>query len=111
MGAIIILPLLLSVFYLACIWIIFAKAGKPGWACIVPIYNIIVFIQIVKKPVWWILLFLIPIVNIVIGIILTHRLSRSFGHDVGFTLGLLFLSFIFLPILAFSGNTYKELED
>ena len=87
-------------------WIIFTKAGKPGWACLIPIYNIIVLLEVVGKPWWWIFLLLIPIVNLVIGIIVLHRLSLSFGKDVGFTLGLIFFSIIFWPILAFSKAKY-----
>jgi hypothetical protein len=88
-------------------WIIFTKAGKPGWACIIPIYNIIVLLQIVGKPWWWLLLMLIPIVNIVLIIWMINLLSKSFGHGVGFTLGLIFLGIIFYPILAFGDSQYK----
>ena len=90
--------------WLICIisyWKIFTKAGKPGWASIIPIYNTIVIIEIVRKPVWWILLLLIPIVNIVYAIWLTNLLSKSFGKSEGFTVGLIFLPIIFLPVLAF----------
>jgi hypothetical protein len=87
-------------------WIVFTKAGKPGWAILIPIYNIIVLLQIVGKPWWWLFLLLIPIVNIIIGIIVIHRVSLSFGKDVGFTLGLIFLSVIFWPILAFGKAVY-----
>jgi hypothetical protein len=91
---------------IASIWKIFSKAGKPGWAAIVPIYNFIVFLEIVGKPWWWLLLMLIPIVNIVFLIIVIHRLSLSYGHEVGFTLGLIFLGIIFYPILGFGSSTY-----
>jgi len=87
-------------------WKIFQKAGKPGWASIIPIYNIIVQLEIVGKPWWWIFLLFIPVVNIVIGIIIVHNLSKSFGQGVGFTLGLLFLGVIFYPILAFGDYKY-----
>lgn len=95
-----------AVFYLAAYWRIFSKAGKPGWACLIPIYNIIVLLQVVGRPVWWILLFLIPLVDIVILFVILHDLSRSFGHDIGFTLGLIFLGFIFIPVLAFGSSRY-----
>jgi hypothetical protein len=91
---------------IASIWMIFSKARKPGWAAIIPIYNIIVLLEIVGKPWWWLLLMLIPIVNIVILIMVYHRLSLSFGHEVGFTLGIIFLPIIFLPILAFGSSKY-----
>jgi hypothetical protein len=91
---------------IAAVWTIFLKAGKPGWAAIVPFYNVIVLLQIVGKPWWWFLLLCIPIVNIVLLIIVIHRLSLSFGHEVGFTLGLIFLGFIFYPILGFGSSKY-----
>src|SRR4051812_16104754 len=70
-------------------WKIYEKAGKPGWAAIVPIYNIIVLLEIVGKPVWWILLLLVPCVNIVFLVWMTNLLSKSFGQSEGFTVGLL----------------------
>ncbi len=98
--------LAIVVLYVAATWVIFAKAGKPGWAAIIPIYSTIVLLQVAGRPVWWIILFLIPIVNIVFAIITLNDLSKSFGHGVGYTLGLTFLSIIFFPILAFGGSQY-----
>lgn len=83
------------------------KAGKPGWACIIPIYNIIVMLEIVGKPLWWIFLFLIPGVNLVFGIWTINLLSKSFGQSEGFTVGLILLPIIFYPILGFGEATYK----
>jgi hypothetical protein len=94
-------------FYIVSMWKVFEKAGQPGWASIVPIYNAIVLLQIAQKPIWWILLYFIPIVNIVISVIVLHNISKNFGHDVGFTLGLIFLGFIFFPILAFGDSQYR----
>tara|TARA_Y100000589_G_C27115521_1_gene614090 strand:+ start:548 stop:1192 length:645 start_codon:yes stop_codon:yes gene_type:complete len=88
-------------------WKIFEKAGKPGWASIIPVYNLVVLLQIVKKPVWWILLFFIPFVNLIIAFMVYHKLAQCFGKSVGFTFGLLFLPIIFLPLLAFSDATYN----
>ncbi len=99
--------LLIIVIYIAGMWRIFEKAGKPGWAAIIPIYNFIVLLEIVGKPWWWILLLLIPIVNIVIGIMVANLLAKSFGQGVGFTLGLLFLGFIFYPMLGFGNYEYE----
>lgn len=92
------------IFFVYCEWKIYEKAGKPGWAAIIPIYNVIVMLEIVGKPVWWIILLLIPGVNIVILIILLHGLSKSFGQGTGFTLGLLFLGFIFIPMMALKND-------
>jgi len=99
--------LFIVAFYLYTYWRIFEKAGKPGWAAIIPIYNTIIMLEIVGKPWWWILLFLIPGVNIIFAIWMVNLLSLSFGKGVGFTLGLIFLSFIFYPILAFGLAEYK----
>jgi hypothetical protein len=88
-------------------WKIFTKAGQPGWASIIPIYNMVVLLTIVKKPIWWIILAFIPVVNVIIAIIVTHELSKSFGKGVGFTVGLILLPFIFFPILAFGKATYR----
>lgn len=94
------------VFYIATTWRVFEKAGKPGWAAIVPIYNAIVILQIAGRPVWWILLYLIPLVNIVIGIMVTVDVARNFGKGVGFAIGLMLLGFIFWPILAWGDAEY-----
>ena len=87
-------------------WKIFEKAGKPGWAILIPIYNLIVLLEIVGKPLWWIFLFLIPFVNIIFGIWVINLLSKSFGKNEGFTIGLLLLPFIFYPILGFGNTEY-----
>ncbi|HMB01676.1 MAG TPA: DUF5684 domain-containing protein [Spirochaetota bacterium] len=89
-------------------WRIFSRAGKPGWAIFIPIYNIIVLLDIVGKPWWWLLLMLIPIVNIVISIMVTHLLAKSFGKGVGFTIGLILLGFIFFPILGYGNAPYNK---
>lgn len=98
--------LVIAVFMIVALWKIFTKAGKPGWACLVPIYNIIVMMQIVGKPAWWIILFLIPIVNLIISIIVYIEMAKVFGKSTGFGIGILFLPFIFLPILAFGDAQY-----
>jgi len=88
------------------LWKIFVKAGKPGWAAIVPIYNFIVILEICCKPIWWIILLLIPLVNIIIIIILLVELAKRFGKGVGFAIGMLILPFIFYPMLAFGDSKY-----
>jgi len=95
------------VFYIWVMWRIFEKAGRPGWAAIIPIYNSIVKLQIAGKPVWWFFLYLIPLVNIVIAIIVTVAFARVFGKGGWFAVGLIFLSFIFYPILAFGDAQYQ----
>ncbi|MDA3924718.1 MAG: DUF5684 domain-containing protein [Kiritimatiellae bacterium] len=88
-------------------WKVFVKAGQPGWAIIVPIYNTIVLIQVAGKPIWWFLLMFIPIVNIVITILLTVEIAKKFGKGGGFAAGLIFLPFIFYPILGFGSAEYQ----
>jgi hypothetical protein len=94
------------IFQIAAIWKVFVKAGKPGWAAIVPIYNGIVILQIAGRPVWWFLLYLIPLVNIIIAIIVMIDFAKSFGKGVGFAVGLIFLPIIFFPILAWGDAEY-----
>jgi hypothetical protein len=108
-GGDILVPLLgLAILFLliASIWKVFTKAGKPGWAVIVPIYNIIVVLEIAGCPLWWILLYFIPIVNWVIVILVALRLAGAFGRGALFGLGLAFLPFIFYPILGFGDSRY-----
>jgi hypothetical protein len=104
----------LIIFYVAFIvlmvvsmWKIFTKAGKPGWAILIPIYNIIVMLEIVGKPWWFLLLMLLPIVNIVIGVWVTNLLSLSFGKDSGYTIGLILLSPVFIPLLGLGSAEYQ----
>jgi len=97
----------LSVLMLAAMWKVFTKAGRPGWACIVPIYNIIVLLDVVGKPVWWIVLYFIPIANIVVGIMVMIALAENFGKGGGFAAGLIFLPIIFWPILGFGSAKYQ----
>lgn len=104
LGIMLVVYLAIAVFMIITMWKIFAKANKPGWAAIIPIYNIIVLLEVVGRPVWWILLMLIPCVNIVIGVILCFDLAKSFGKDAAFGIGILLLGIVFLPILAFSSN-------
>ncbi len=106
MGILFILPLAIVVFYIAAGWKIYEKAGQPGWACIVPIYGAYILLKIVGKPGWWLLLYFIPLVNIVYFVWTYNMLSKSFGKDEGFTAGLLLLGFIFWPILGFGDAKY-----
>ncbi|MDX2226002.1 MAG: DUF5684 domain-containing protein [Verrucomicrobiae bacterium] len=89
------------------LWKVFAKAGKPGWAAIIPIYNIIVLCQVAGKPAWWVILFLIPVVSLVISILVSLGIAQSFGKSSLFGIGLWLLPFIFFPILAFSDAKYQ----
>lgn len=99
--------LALTVLQLAGTWRVYEKAGKHGWACLIPIYNFFVLLQIVEKPDWWIVWMFVPLANLIVFIWVTNLLSKSFGKDEAFTLGLLFFSFIFYPILGFGNATYQ----
>jgi hypothetical protein len=105
-GAFVLVWLAVVVLILVSLWKIFEKAGKPGWAGIVPIYNIIVLLEIVGRPLWWIVLMLVPCVSIVVGIILCIDLAKSFGKDVAYGIGLALLGFVFFPMLAFGDARY-----
>lgn len=99
-----------AVLMIVAMWIVFQKAGKPGWASIVPIYNIIVMFQIAGLSPWLVLLMVIPFANFVLGIVVIFRTAKAFGKGVGFGFGLLFLGFIFYPILAFGNAKYEVIE-
>ncbi|GAB3932322.1 DUF5684 domain-containing protein [Larkinella terrae] len=90
------------------LWKTFEKAGEPGWAALVPIYNTLTLLRIVDKPWWWVLLLLIPYVNLIILVWVLNLLGKRFGKTEGFTVGLLFLPFIFYPQLAWGEATFQR---
>ena len=99
--------LVVAVVVIAGMWKIFVKAGEPGWAAIIPIYNLYIITKITAKPIWWLLLLLLcPFINIVFGILLTVALAKSFGKGVGFAIGMILLPFVFYPMLGFGDATY-----
>jgi hypothetical protein len=102
-----IVGLLIALLVIVAMWKVFTKAGQPGWASIIPIYNLYIWCKIVGRPWWWILLMLIPLVNFIIMIILCIDLAKSFGKGAGFGLGIAFLGIIFLPILGFGSAQYQ----
>ncbi|MDD5098983.1 MAG: DUF5684 domain-containing protein [Candidatus Colwellbacteria bacterium] len=115
-GGVLIVSLILSILIIAGMWKVFVKAGKPGWASIIPIYNIVVMLQIAGMSPWLAILpvlMIIPIVNIVVGIawfvisiILSVKISKVFGKPSVYALGLIFLPFIFYPVLGFGKAQY-----
>lgn len=98
--------LFFTAFYLICYWKIFVKAGRPGWESLIPIYNLYIITKISGKNGWWLLYLLIPLANIYFIIVLIRSFARSFGQGVGFTVGLIFLGFIFYPLIAFGNIHY-----
>ena len=96
------------VFMIIVQWKIYVKAGKPGWGCIVPIYNIILQLEIAGRPIWWIFLMFIPFVNFIIAIIIALDIAKAFGKETGFGIGMILLPIIFYTILAFDSSEYQE---
>jgi Family of unknown function (DUF5684) len=105
-----IIGLLIALLLIVAMWKVFTKAGQPGWASIIPIYNLYVWCKIVGRPGWWIILMLIPLVNFIIGIVLCIDMAKSFGKGAGFGIGIALLGIIFLPILGFGSAQYKGLS-
>ena len=94
------------VLVIAGFWQTFVKAGRPGWAAIIPFYNYYVILKIVGRPGWWLILYFIPLVNIIVWIIVAIDLAKSYGKTSGFAVGVIFLPFIFVPILGFGQASY-----
>ena len=99
--------LVFGLFVLVAMWKIYTKAGQPGWAAIIPIYNIYVLLKIIGRPTWWLLLLFVPLVNFFVILIIYIDLAKSFGKSTLFGLGLLFLNIIFIPILGFGSAEYR----
>ncbi len=84
-------------------WRLFTKAGKPGWAAIVPVYNQIVMLQVAGRPVWWVLLMMfVPVFQVWVAIVAAIDFAKSYGKSTGFGVLVALLPFIGLPVLAFS---------
>ena len=100
--------LAIAVVMIVSFWKIYTKAGKPGWAAIVPVYNFVVLLQICDLPLWYIVLFFIPFANIYAIIKIYIELAHKFGKSTGFGVLTFFFSFVCLPILVFDNNaTYN----
>ncbi|MBL8924448.1 MAG: signal peptidase I [Myxococcaceae bacterium] len=91
---------------IAGLWKLFAKAGQPGWAAIVPIYNTYVMTQIVGRPILWFILTFVPCINLVAMVLIMIDLAKSFGKSTGYAIGMILLPFIFIPMLGFSDAQY-----
>jgi hypothetical protein len=100
------IELALVVLIIAGVWKVFVKAGEPGWAAIIPIYNTIILLKICNKPIWWIVLLLIPCVSIVFAIIVFLELAKAFGKSPAYAVGMILLPFVFIPMLGFSDAQY-----
>ncbi len=96
--------LIYYVLLIVCEWKMFEKAGEPGWAAIIPIYNIYKLFEISYGSGWKMLLLLVPILNIFIAIQQSFKLAKAFGQGFAFGIGLLLLAPIFMAIIAFSNK-------
>jgi hypothetical protein len=94
------------VLFMVASWKVYVKAGQPGWAALIPIYNVYIITKIIQKPAWWTILVFIPFVNWIMSILFAYYIAKAFGKDIGFTLGLILLNPIFLLILAFDDSRY-----
>jgi hypothetical protein len=106
LGVIVIIELAVVIITIVGLWKIFEKAGEPGWAAIIPIYNFIVMLKIAEKPIWWIILAFIPIISLVPAILVPLAIANNFGKDTLYGIGMIFLPFIFYPLLGFSDAQY-----
>lgn len=99
---------IVTIFMVIVIWIIFKKAGKPGWAAIIPIYNIIVMLDIIKMDWWHILIMIfVPFASIIYSCIFAYKLSIMFGKSSGFGVFAIFFTIIAYPIIAFGESKYQ----
>ncbi len=103
-----VVTLAIVIFYLVSEWKVFAKAGQPGIAAIVPIWNLYVLCKIAKRPGWWTILMFVPFVNIVVYFIVGNNIAKNFGKGTGFGLGLVLLPIFFVPALGFGDATYRQ---
>lgn len=105
-GIFIALIVALAATLIVSLWHIFAKAGRPGWASLIPLYNVIVLLNLIGRPWWYVVFVFIPGANAVLAVILCFGAARSFGKGWPFALGMILLPFIFLPVLAFGSARY-----
>lgn len=103
-----IIGLVIGVLMIAAMWKVFAKAGRPGWAAIIPFYNIYVLLKVAGRPGWWLVLFIIPVVNLVVSIIVSLDVAKSFGKSGAFGFfGLWLFGIVGYPVLGFGDARYQ----
>lgn len=103
--AVMALYLVIIVFMVVAEWKLFTKAGKPGWAALIPFYNIITLLEIIGRPMWWLLLMFVPLLNIWVTIVVGLDLAKSFGKSTGMGVLVALLPIVGIPMLAFSKST------
>lgn len=109
-GLVVLLVFCATVFMLISMWRVFAKANQPGWGALIPVFNLYLLLKIAGKPGWWLIFFLIPVINIVVQIVMAIDIAKNFGRGGWFAAGLIFLPIIFFPILAFGKAEYLGSE-
>jgi hypothetical protein len=108
MGTILLIFAAIFIFSVIVLWKIFDKAGQPGWAAIVPIYNAYVLIvEVCQLSIVWFIVYLIPCTSFIAAIMVALKLAEKFGKEVGFAVGLILLPIIFYPLLAFGDARYR----
>jgi len=93
------IELIIVIVIIAAMWKMFAKASQPGWAAVIPIYNVYILLKVAQKPGWWLILMFIPVVNIIVAFIVCLAVAENFGKGVGFAVGLFFLALYLSPSL------------
>jgi len=108
LGAIFMIVMLaLTALFFVGFWKVFTKAGQPGWAALIPFYNAYILTKIAGRPGWWLLMLMIPLVNIAFGILLAIDIAKAFGQGAAFGVVLLFLlSGIGYLVLGFGDYRY-----
>lgn len=103
----------IALIFISAGWRLFSKAGQPGWAILIPFYNLYLYTQIIRRPKWWILLYFlgaIPILGVLgvlfLSVIDSIRLAKVFGRSTEFGVGLILLNIVFIAILAFGKSDY-----
>ena len=108
-GSYLIAEIIMLIFYLIIMWIIFEKANKPGWAAIIPIYNVIVMLDIAGLDWWHIFIMIfVPFAAVIYAVLIPYRTSKRFGKSTIFSILSIFFSIITYAIIAFGNAKYEE---
>ena len=102
--------IILVVLVVAGVWMIFVKAGKPGWGAIIPFYNWYLLIKVAGRPGWWLILCFIPLVQVVIYIIVCIDVAKNFEHGAGFGILLMLFPYIMFLVLGFGSSQYRPVD-
>lgn len=134
LGTIVTVGTIVTILLIIANWKIFTKAGEKGWKSLIPLYNSYITFKIFwKSQMFWVVIagtffcsllaalvgtetafgvmftFIGAVFSAVVTLLLYYRMSKSFGHGIPFTLGLIFLPNIFTLILAFGKDKYKKI--